>query len=301
MVSNKKRMGQDGYALPMVLLISMIVTVIGLAISFAVRQKLNTAFELKAHSRARLLVHSAVNEVLYNISIATLSAHSLHIHRQDGTLLVWNLWNEPIVLDSGVTIRLQDGAGLVAAAFKIEELRKLYGFVADNSAAGNIFADSLADWQDRNNLKRLNGAEAYEYQLAGYEYTPRNFPIQLVDELSLLMGNASLYQQLKEDVTYWGSSSLNYLTMSDRLLKTLLPDEAWAAQIIKLRRSGELTYTTFHDITGIDRTEQVFFAPSGWIRVQVRAEVENAVDTLETVVVKSRRSQQPFMITEWKH
>ena len=301
MVTNKKKMGQAGYALPMVLLISMIIIVIGLAISFAVRQKINTAFELKAHSRARLLVHSAVNEVMYNVSLATFSADSLYIHRQDGTIVVWNLWNDPIVLDSGVTIKLQDGAGLVPTAFKVKMLRKLFLITSNDSAASNVFADSLADWQDSNNFKRLNGAESYDYQLAGHDYTPRNFTIQLPDELSLVMGNASLYPQLKEDVTYWGSSAINYLTMSERLLKALLPDKVWVEEIIKLRQSRELTYNTFHDITGIKRTEQVFFAPSGWIRVQIRAEVENAVDTLETVVVKSLRSKQPFMITEWKH
>lgn len=49
-------------------------------------------------------------------------------------------------------------------------------------------ADAIQDWRDGDDLPRLYGAEADEYNRAGYPYGPRNQPFESVDELQQVIG-----------------------------------------------------------------------------------------------------------------
>ncbi len=51
-----------------------------------------------------------------------------------------------------------------------------------------ILTDSLIDWMDQDDLKRLNGAEKDDYELEGHEYNPPNEILKDFDELRLIEG-----------------------------------------------------------------------------------------------------------------
>ena len=72
-------MNQKGYALPVVMAISMIIVVMTLNIAFSTRQKLDTISELKDQSMARLKSYSALNEVLYNILTSNFTSTGIKI------------------------------------------------------------------------------------------------------------------------------------------------------------------------------------------------------------------------------
>lgn len=294
-------MNEKGYALPTVLLISMIIVVITMSIAFSVREKIGMAIELTHRSSAYLKSYSAYNEVLYNILTSTFTSAGLKIYQQDRSEVAWDLYGGPIKLSQGVVVELRDGAGMLSPLFHRQYLRKFMEYVCEDSKKIRLFADTLADWQDKDDLKRLNGAESYDYRVAGYGYAPRNFYLQVPEEIMLLKGfDAELFGEIKDDLVYWGGGNTNYLTMSEKLLRALLKNDPLADRIIQLRKEGKLTGRVFSNLTGIPETEENIFAPSGWIKVVIRAQVEKAVDRIEAVIVKRESQTRPYRVVEWK-
>lgn len=290
-----------GFALPMVIVISLIISVITMTIVFSVREKISLAQELADRSTACLKSSSAYNETLYNILTSTFTPTGLKIHKADGSETVWNLFGEPIKFAKGVTIVLRDGAGMLSPLFHSGYLRKYMEYISQDSKKTGLFLDTLADWQDTDDLKRLNGAESFDYRLNGYTLGPRNFYIQVCREITLLKDfDPILFEKLMEDMTYWGGSNINYLTMSEKLLRAFLKNDFLVESIIEIRKKGKLNGRIFTDLTGIPATEGNIYAPSGWIKLEITARSGKALDRIEAVVKKGGSTNRPYMVTEWK-
>lgn len=87
--------------------------------------------------------------------------------------------------------------------------------------------DAILDWRDRDNLRRLNGAEEEEYRIAGLAYGPRNAPFQSLEELALVLGvDPLLYHALVPNLTiYSGSPDINRAAAPPALLEALTATE----------------------------------------------------------------------------
>lgn len=292
---------EKGYALPMVIVIALIISVITMSIAFSVREKTAVAQELIDRSSALLKSYSAYNEVMYNVLTSTFTPTGISFQQENTGESVWNLYGEPIELADNVTIRLRDTAGMLTPMYMAEKIRMLADYVSNDSKKANSFADALADWQDTDDFKRLNGAESFDYRTAGYNYGPRNFYIQTSLEIMLLKGfDADLFEKIKDDLIYWGGGNINYLTMSEKLLRALLKNDPVVDRIIQLRKEGKLTGRVFSSLTGIRQNETRMFWPSGWIQIEIIARVGKAVDRIEAVVKKRGLAKRPYMVAEWK-
>jgi general secretion pathway protein K len=86
-------------------------------------------------------------------------------------------------------VTVQDEAGKLDLnqAQKSLLVQVLRGQGLDLEAADGL-SDKILDWREPGAGRRLNGAKAAEYQLAGYRYLPRNGPMESTDELRLVMG-----------------------------------------------------------------------------------------------------------------
>jgi hypothetical protein len=232
---------------------------------------------------------------------STPTETALRVHREDGSKILWNLYGEPIQFAEGVSVRLRDCSGLVVAPFAPDKVRRLVGTVTADSARGSAVADALADWEDRDDFKHLNGAESFDYTMAGYRYGPRNHYLQVSQELMLVKGfDAGLFAKVNEEVVSWGETTTNYLTMSERMLRALLGSEDLVERLLALRAAGELNSRTFTQHTGIQKTEQTVFGPSAWIKAVITATDGKAVDTIEALIGRTASDRSPFMVAEWK-
>lgn len=293
--------GENGFAVPVVLVISMIIIAIATSITYTVRQKIGMAEGINNRSKAYTKSYSALNTVLYNISTATFNHYALDIHEPNGDILKWNLFGNPIEIEKGVTAKLRDVSGMISPLFDNGLLSLALTRFYKKPENIQQFIDMLADWQDADDFKRLNGAEAYDYKMAKLPYAPRNFYIQTMDELNLLKGfDPEILNILKDDLTYWRPGHINCMTMSKEMLQALLPDANMVKNIVDSRDQWTLTYSIFKQITGIQESEQVLLFPFGWIRIEINAAEGNAVDHIAAVVVKSQRLSAPFWIAEWK-
>ena len=293
---------EKGFALPLVLGISMIITVITMSIVFSVKGKIGVAMELKDRNTAYLAAHSAYNRVMYNILTSMFTSYGLKLQQEnDKAGTWWNLHGDPIELGNDVTVKLRDIAGMASPLVRPGLFKKLVASSSDDANAANAFTDVLADWQDIDDFKRLNGAESYDYGMAGYDYGPRNFSIQVMEELFLLKGfSPHLFDNIKDDCYFWGSSTVNYMTMSEKLLRIVFPDESTVDRILELRETKALTPSLFRSITGVVSRETVRLSPSGWINVDIVATVNRSVEKIHAVVVKRESDRSPFRVVEWK-
>ena len=91
---------------------------------------------------------------------------------------------------------------------------------------------AILDWRDRDDLRRINGAEENDYRTAGLDYGPRNAPFQSLEELALVIGfDAQTYHAIADSLTiYSGSASINTAVAPASLLQALsaLGDKAEA-------------------------------------------------------------------------
>ena len=109
---------------------------------------------------------------------------------------------------SDITVSLQDELGRMdlnhADASTIHRLLMSAGLDAGSASK---LADKILDWREAGDNRRLNGAKARDYSLAGLGYAPRNGPFQIVDELRLVMDmTEDLFKRIRPALTVYSAS-----------------------------------------------------------------------------------------------
>lgn len=88
-----------------------------------------------------------------------------------------------------VELRVQDALGLVDInQAPVEVLSRLLVALGLPEMQAQNLTDAIADWRDRDDLRRLHGAERDDYVAAGRGHLPRNRGFDRVDELRHVLG-----------------------------------------------------------------------------------------------------------------
>jgi general secretion pathway protein K len=190
---------QQGIALIQVLLIAAILSIFSIQINTAAKQQVGLAKDYVEKADALLKLRTARAQ-LFN---ALLTQPKVQNQLSDNPIsAVWNFYNKPFEMENGVTVQMQDMAGLLPIN---QLLRKDYYAIANYFGVPteqmDIWMDSLADWQDSDDLRRLNGAESQYYIDLG-KRPPRNDKIQFVGELQQVRGMTdTLWNHLRSIIT----------------------------------------------------------------------------------------------------
>jgi len=101
--------------------------------------------------------------------------------------------------------------------------------------------DAWQDWKDKDDLKRINGAEKNYYSQKDLAYLPRNAPLQSVNELNLIKGFQELfgnYDYTKVFTLYGVNRSQLNPNIANKETLLLIPgiDEKLADEIIAKRK-----------------------------------------------------------------
>jgi len=99
--------------------------------------------------------------------------------------------------------------------------------------------DAWEDWKDRDNLKRLNGAEKSYYKTRKLAYEPRNGPLESVNELRLIKGFDEVFKgiELTDVFTLYARSRQVNPNIASKKTLLLIPGitEEKAGEIIAQR------------------------------------------------------------------
>ncbi|MFC3033085.1 hypothetical protein ACFOEE_11180 [Pseudoalteromonas fenneropenaei] len=288
-----------GIALVQVLIIMLSLTLFSIFLSKSVKQQLSIASSAKERLLLRLELENA-EAYLFK----SLLSNKLYINSKsdDDIAKVWNFYGRPFKINDKVSVILQDQAGLVNLNFTNSRLLKStllqLGF-EDKEATS--FSESLEDWKDRDDLKRLNGAERDYYKKVGQ---PRNDMLQSVEEMRLVKEGGKLQNLDLEKIFSTALVGVfNPLTAPNLVLRSYLNNESLVSKLEKLRVNGELTPSGFYSVTGIADGEYITFATSTFLTVELLAESNGIrLNKRFEVEVRPKAVDRPLTIksVSWK-
>lgn len=174
------RRRQRGIALVLVLWMTTLLTVIAASFVFSMRTDTLLAQNLVVSAHAQAAADAGVQRALYELF---KPGSDLQRWKGDGQAHQWEFDG------AKVSVVAQDVSGKIdlnsASDALLKGLLKSAGLDDERSSA---LLDAILDWRDADDLRRLNGAEASEYQASGLKYKPANAPFETVDELQRVLG-----------------------------------------------------------------------------------------------------------------
>jgi general secretion pathway protein K len=185
-----------GIVLIMVLWVMVILSVIVLEFSFAMRTEVNIAKNYKEETQLYAMaeggVQRAIAELIYKQDPRVQQKRNKKIEEVPPEQREWMTDGRPYSLpfDQGTCeVKITSEAGKVNInTVSDTTLRKIIGQLGLEGDARDIVVDSILDWRDPGELHRLNGAKNDYYQSLKEPYNCKNGNLDSIEELLLVRG-----------------------------------------------------------------------------------------------------------------
>ncbi|MGI2156708.1 general secretion pathway protein GspK [Shewanella baltica] len=269
---------QRGIALLQVLLISAIISVLAMYLTLTSRQQIAVAKLVDDRANATLYQKSAESRIFFELLSRDYSSTAT-----DPLPKNYNFYANPIKIDDYTNVEIQDVSGLI----NIMEpnrllLQKTLGRLGVDENASSVIVDSLLDWQDKDDLTRLNGAEKGDYVLG-----PRNRYISLKTEMQLVKGvDKTIWQKLSPNLSMPQMSYFNPMFAPKPVLQAFLNDDA--ESVLKLREQGILNRTEFSQSTGVYDNIGIVLSPSNVFQITFKVQYGEVMLTKQQTVKLDR-------------
>jgi len=268
------RRRQGGYVLVMVLGALALVALVAGRFAQRIDELRAQATTLDGQARARIEAASALAGALYWITTRPSNAAGWG---EDPTQQV-HADGRPYTLPGGAELRVQDTRGLLPLnALRRQHLLRLLTDAEVPPPRADAMVDVLLDYIDRDNLKRLNGAERDEYAALGLP-PPSNdwlFSVRELSRMPLWRDDPALLARLEPLLSTNREGLFNPNAAAAPVLRALMP-QARPEQIElfeTLRRdNGFFSGEAAQRATGLPlRSDTFFFHASEWPRITVSA------------------------------
>jgi general secretion pathway protein K len=283
-----------GIALIQVLIIAIVLTMLGIYINQTVRSQLYTVGYMKSAFELNLLLENSeatlLQALLTNKTYKNINDDSPLIQR-------WNFHGEPFMLDDNTKVTIQDLSSLISLnTINKKMARALFAELGHSGHEVRTFLDSLTDWIDKDDLKRLNGAENDYYHFSR-QVGPRNAYLQTLEEVeNIKQGRILSKAQWHRYFTTNVSSRFNPLNSPPLILKAFVNYDASYEEVIKLRNEGVLTALDFFLATSIDEDEYISFSAGKKFRVTLEV-TEQKIKLSKQFIVELRPRSSSRAIT----
>ena len=254
---------QKGVALIVVLWMVSIMLMIGSAMLYSVKtDSTMTAYtktSAQASSYADAALRYAVAQLMLPKQIRELkTTGSPYAWQYDGMTAEISVIGENGLVDINSATRTL-----------LQKVFEQIGIVDDEA---ETLIDAIQDFKDKDDLKRLNGAEDRDYEAAGFLYGSKDAPFERIEELQQVMGiTASIYNRLSKYLTVSSQGKgINPMLAPRHILMLLADGDAAAVNDYITQREeseGEYVHPPFGD-GFIDRNQQPRY------RVQIRVKME---------------------------
>jgi general secretion pathway protein K len=192
--------------------------------------------------------------------------------------------------DGTLAVRVEDEAGKVDLnGADLDLLRALFTGLGHDRTTAMRLAETILDFRDPDQVRRMNGAESDDYRQAGLP-GPKNAPFEAIEELGQLPGfTAAVLEPLLPLVTVYSESrGIDPAVATPRLLAVLTQSPG--------ARAGDAPALRL-------RVPAAFVATSRGTAYTVRAAAltrSGARAGVTAVVVPGRRAQRPYTIRRWQ-
>lgn len=228
--------GQRGIALVLVLWVTTLLTVIAASFVFSMRTDTMLAQNMVSSARAETLADAGVQRALYELF---KPGGDRQRWLGDGMQHQWEFGG------AMTSVMIQDVSGKIDLNTASDALLKgLLTSVGLDEVGSSAMLDAILDWRDSDDLRRINGAEAAEYQAAGTKYKPANAPFETIDELQRVLGmTPQLYAKIADALTVDSRQAGVNLGVASKKVLLAIPgvDEATVDAYLALRQDALAT------------------------------------------------------------
>jgi len=287
---------QKGIALIVVLWMLVVMTVIALAFSQSVRTEVMLTANHQNQAKALALAEAGIwrgAAMVLNRSIADSNGERFNLAGS-----VYELESDK----GDLLVSLQSCSGLVDLNRAPPEIIKgILEAVVSSSETVDVISDSLLDWRDEDDLKRVAGAEQGDYESLGLAYGPNNGLMNSVSELARVNGvTPDIYEGLKSMMTvYSGQSRIDIGSAPEEVIASLPGMEGTVVETIM---SGRETGNKHLDLTQIPSETRKYIGAgqNEFIRISSFAKVNGTVSGINSVVKLEATKQQPVTVMTWR-
>ena len=250
MAATRHKRIQQGLALVIVLWFLALLSVLAFGFSQSTHMDTKVARNLLDSNRALHLADAAVEKAIMRLLSPLPGDETTLIARQP---VVFRF--DDVDLSYNVTIE-QGKIDINAAPYAM--IRGLLQVLEVEEEQAEAISDSIIDWRDEDDLRRLNGAEEAEYLEAGMHTIPANAPFRSINELQQVLGmDADLYRKLEPHVTVHTFSDRINLQYASRETLLAIPgvDSAEVEALLDARQQlieEQWTTGALPTLTGVD-------------------------------------------------
>lgn len=291
---------ERGFALLAVMLVLALLGVVVTEFAFSMRLEAtmvrNYKDEVIGLHLAEGAVEQAIRELVTEVPVVGLAGdESLLTFFRSPTQPLPRLPRSDVRLGPGqFAYRITDEEGrLNLNTVQPDRLDRLLLSLGVEKQLRDTINDSLQDWKDPNELRRLNGAESEDtYLRLPVPYRARNAPLEDALELLQIKGvTPALYfgsggeRGLAELVTVRGGGQVNINTAPERVLTALALSGAEISEIVQTRRTAPYDVVPARFVgRGLGVTSRTYRIEAvGWVggeaRVRVLAVVQKPSET----------------------
>ena len=283
---------QQGIALVIVLWLTVLLTVIGGAFAFSMRNEALASRNAVSLARARAAADGAIERTTYEL----LRPRTLESWKADGAQRLWRDGDLTLVVsarDESARIDINAGAEPLLKSVFVN----LAGLT---DAEASAMVDAIVDWRDADEARRPNGAEAPEYRAANSNYTPTNRAFETLGELSRVLNlTPAIYSRVAGVLTVHSRQSGVNAATAERDTLLALPGATTEAVDEYIQRrddalAANLPVPPFPPAQG-------FPAGAGPVwRVRAEAHAPDGVTFVREAVVRATADpRRPFYALQW--
>ncbi len=213
------RAGEQGFALVVVIMVMLLISFLAAELTLSVRADQQIAFHAKARAAGICLAGGGVNMAIFHLLDKPAA-----VIEGDEDFFLGRTYEE--ILEKGrISYYVVNESGKINLNKFNQKLFALFleSMNIDEEQQA-VIKDSLLDWQDSNDLHRLNGAESDYYEELDDPYIPRNGNIQDPAEFFLIKGTEALAGRfVASDVftVHNRSESVNFNSLTPMMLDFL--------------------------------------------------------------------------------
>lgn len=289
----KKTANPRGVALIQVLLISTILSLFAVQINNEVQRQVEVAQNYTDGANAIAAIQTAKADTIYALFT---QEHELDTNSSNNISERWNFYATPFTTQNKVDVTIRSMNGYIAfVQMDYQRLRQLAIILGMDSRKVDVLVDSLQDWQDRDDLRRYNGAEAEDY-LAQSKRPPRNDIIQFRHELQRINGmDEKTWSTLSKWFSPLSNQTFNPYAAPVDLLEALY-GKYIAQQVSEARLEGDFSIEQFSQLTGIQKSEYVNFTTGQFVELTFSATRGNQTVSDSMIIRMRPYHQVPFTI-----
>jgi general secretion pathway protein K len=281
-----------GMALFQVLLITAVISILALQFTQTAKNQIAIAGLIDDRIKANFLLATTESELMFSLFTEPLTGETVNSKNKFSTL--WNFHGEAFTLSEEVEITIQAQNSLISV-FRGANKRMLSKLVDSfnlPNVRGDVVSHSLADWQDEDDLRLVNGAEAKYYNKEGI---PTNMPLQSMSELSKVRGvTENLFPLLKPYITIRHQGYFNPLNSPKRILALFIGNPA-LEKVIELRDNRDLSGAAFNHLTGMEDDETIGFSSNGHLKVTFKVTNQDILLIKESEFLIKPYEKQPYI------